>query len=90
MLNFEPSTAAVGMFVGQKIYHICTTHTPYDMRRKLHPKQTLKWIKNNKHVLFDVISDEFAEPLVLGYFNHAPPVLSVFLYAILFLFIWMA
>ena len=84
-LAFEPSTMAIGMFVGQKLGVLICSHP----RLRGHPRQTFDWIKSNKHALLDALTDECSEPLVVQYFNHVQPSVSVGLYALLLLvLIW--
>ena len=87
-MAFEPSTAAIGMFVGQKLGVMICSH-PRLRGRVVHPRQTLEWIKTNKHALLDAISDEVSESIVSHCFNHLQPSVSVGLYALLlFVLFW--
>jgi hypothetical protein len=67
-LAFEPSTLALGIFVGQKL---CATCLALNLRWPK-PRHVGKCLRRNRHTLLDTLADELAEP-VMYYLNHLPP-----------------
>ena len=91
---FEPTSVAVGLFVGEKVVLCCAAKPPRLL--KLKSRQVTKcltgWLRRNKHVLVDVLAEEFLDSTVtiLGSHSVSLGLASLALYVLLFIFIWIA
>ena len=91
---FEPTSVAVGLFVGEKVVLCCAAKPPRLLKLKSRQvtKCLTRWLRRNKHLLVDVIAEEFLESTVtiLGSHSAGLGLVSLALYVLLFVFVWIA
>ena len=69
LMAFEPSTVALGMYMGEKLFSTTFVLSTCERQRRYLRRsvcaRTKRWIMHNKDTIVDITLDELAEPLLI-------------------------